>query len=94
MFARIDANKDGAITLAELSAAPRPAKPAMAKAGHRGLGMLQAADTNKDGKISLAEIQTAAFRQFDRADTNHDGTVTPQERKAEFKTLRAQRKAS
>ena len=38
------------------------------------------ADANKDGRVSLAEAQTAALAHFDRADLNHDGKITPDER--------------
>jgi hypothetical protein len=62
--------------------------------GHRGMrghhgghgfgeGLAMAgkkADTDNDGAISKAEFETAALAMFDRADANHDGTVTPEER--------------
>ena len=95
LFARVDSNKDGAITLAELSAAPRPQQPGVRKAAmNRGGQFLDVADSNKDGKVSLAEMQAVAFQQFDRADANHDGKVTPEERKSEMQVLRAQHKPS
>ncbi len=94
LFARADSNKDGVITLAELQAVPRPTID-KAKIEHRleGKGhMLGQADLNKDGRVSLAEAQQAALAHFDRADANHDGKVTPEERKASFKAMRAQHK--
>jgi Ca2+-binding EF-hand superfamily protein len=44
--------------------------------------MIVMADTNKDGKITLAEAETLALQHFDQMDSNHDGQVTPEERRA------------
>lgn len=44
--------------------------------------MLARLDSNKDGKISLAEFSAPALNRFDAADTNKDGVVTPEERRA------------
>lgn len=44
--------------------------------------MLKMADADKDGKVSLAEMQNAAVRHFDMMDTNRDGKLTPEERRA------------
>jgi len=53
--------------------------------GRNGMGGLamagKKADTNQDGAISKSEFETAALERFDRADANHDGTVTPEERR-------------
>jgi Ca2+-binding EF-hand superfamily protein len=55
---------------------------------HRGMGgmgsarMIAMADTNKDGNITLAEAQALALQHFDKMDSNHDGQVTPEERRA------------
>ncbi|MDL2340073.1 MAG: EF-hand domain-containing protein [Pseudomonadota bacterium] len=94
LFAHADTNKDGVITLAELQALPKPSfdkakiEQRMEGRGH----MLGQADLNKDGKVSLAEAQQAALAQFDRVDTNHDGKITPEERKAAFAAMHAQHK--
>ncbi|MGH6658973.1 MAG: EF-hand domain-containing protein [Sphingomicrobium sp.] len=90
LFARADSNKDGAVTAAEFKAAPKPNWDKAAKGGHGGgkARMLGQADLDKDGKVSQAEAQQAALARFDRADTNKDGKVTPEERRA----LRAQHK--
>ena len=79
LFGRADVNKDGVLTLAEVSAAPKPAPRAAKPAGGKGgrtANMLGAADLNKDGKVSQAEFQTSALQRFDRADANRDGKVT------------------
>lgn len=44
--------------------------------------MIVMADTDNDGKITLAEAETMALKHFDEMDTNHDGQVTPEERRA------------
>jgi Ca2+-binding EF-hand superfamily protein len=77
MFERDDANKDGALTLDEISnAKPKPAPNAQngAKAGRMGRF-----DENGDGKVERAELKTAAERQFARLDKNGDGTLTSDE---------------
>lgn len=52
--------------------------------GHHGGGMrmLEMADTNGDKAVSKAEFRAAAEVRFAKADTNSDGTVTADERKA------------
>ena len=85
LFGRADANKDGVLTVAEVSAAPKPAPRAAKAAGAKGgrmANMLGTADLNKDGKVSQAEFQSSALQRFDRADANRDGKVTADERKA------------
>lgn len=57
---------------------------------HGGIGdrmghMAAMADTNGDHAISRDEFLAAALKRFDAADTNHDGKVTPEERKAAFR---------
>ena len=44
--------------------------------------MLKMADANKDGRITLPEMTASALQRFDRTDTNRDGIVTQEERKA------------
>jgi hypothetical protein len=41
--------------------------------------VLGALDSNKDGKVSLQEYEAPPLASFNKADTNHDGTLTPQE---------------
>jgi hypothetical protein len=58
---------------------------------HKGFAgnMFVAADANKDSKVSLAEAQTVALQHFDRADLNHDGKLTPQERQQARQQVKA-----
>jgi len=90
IFTRADANRDGVLTLAEVSAAPKPARAAgKARQGGMAGRLFTAADANRDGKVSQAELQSAALQQFDRADANRDGQVTLDERKALRQAQRA-----
>jgi Ca2+-binding EF-hand superfamily protein len=59
-------------------------KHVMRMHGGRGFGgrMIVMADTDKDGRITLAEAEALALRHFDQLDTNRDGQVTPEERRA------------
>ena len=50
-------------------------------------------NANKDGRASLEEAQHAALQHFDAADLNHDGTLTPDERRQASKAGRAKRPA-
>ena len=90
VFNRADTNRDGFLTLAELSAAPKPA-PKADKPRHGGIGarLFTTADANRDGKVSQAELQSAALQRFDRADANRDGQVTPVERQSARQAKRA-----
>ncbi|MEL1252022.1 EF-hand domain-containing protein [Aurantiacibacter gilvus] len=57
---------------------------AMRGAGPHMMGQrLQQADTDGDNAVSQAEFTAAALARFDRADTNNDGTVTAEERRAQ-----------
>jgi|SoimicmetaTmtHAB_FD_contig_91_219812_length_2484_multi_3_in_0_out_0_2 Ca2+-binding EF-hand superfamily protein len=98
LFTRGDTNKDGVISRAEFDAMANQMHARMDQAGlHHGAGagrMFGMADTNKDGKVSLAEAQSVALQQFDRADLNHDGKLTPDERKQARQQLKAQRTPS
>jgi len=62
--------------------------------GHRGMmggRMMVRADANGDGRITLQEMQAHALARFDRIDTNSDGTVTADERRAARAAMRAER---
>ena len=77
-FTKLDTNKDGLLSKAEFMAAA-PNAPSAAPTGANILAQL---DKNKDGKISLDEYRARMLVPFDKADTNHDGTLTPTERQA------------
>jgi hypothetical protein len=59
--------------------------------GHPGMMMMeimQIADPNHTGTVTKDGFVSAALKLFDQADANHDGKVTPQERKAAFDKMR------
>lgn len=88
-----DANRDGAVTLAEAQAA-RAAIFARLDADNSGAlseaeraavsqqmgGMgLRRADANRDGQISRAEFMNMPYRVFDRFDANNDDVLDASE---------------
>jgi Ca2+-binding EF-hand superfamily protein len=97
LFARADANSDGIVTRAEFESATASGKVALRHGHMRGnalVRLFEVADANKDGRVSLAEAQQAALQQFDAADLNHDGVLTPDERKQARKAERAKHRAA
>ena len=102
-FERIDANKDGQISRQEFDARRQAREQRVAAgqsrmrhAGMAGLGkrIFTMADVDRDGRVSLAEAQQTALAHFDRADLNHDGQLSPQERQQSRQQMRAQRRPS
>lgn len=55
--------------------------------GMGGGQMIVMADTNKDGRITLAEAEAMALQHFDQMDSNRDGQLTPDERRAGHKVM-------
>ena len=101
-FAMMDANHDGFVTADEMQAMGGGHQ--MGKhmghdggemggmhGGGMGARMLKLADANNDGRISLQELTAASLQRFDRADTNHDGQLTQEERKAMRQQMKLQR---
>ena len=77
-FRRSDTNKDGQLSAAEFNAgSPLPQARRVDPA--QALGQM---DANKDKKLTPAEFGSQTLAQFDRADTNRDGTVSVDEQKA------------
>jgi len=75
-FAKLDGNKDGQLSLAEFKAAaptPKVATPAE---------LLGQFDKNKDGKVTQDEFRSVPLANFDRIDTNKDGTISDAEKSA------------
>lgn len=73
-----DADHDGVITKAELTAmiAGQMGGAPPTEMIDRIFPMM---DTNGDGKAIMAEAEASQATWFDKADTNHDGTLTPEE---------------
>ncbi len=57
-----------------------------------GMVMLKMADTNRDSVVSREEFVAAAMGHFDQADSNHDGKLTPDERRAAKQAMHAKMK--
>jgi len=97
LFARADVTKAGVITRAVFDAARTSGALQFHRASmSRGFGgrMFDAADANKDGRISLAEAQQLALQHFDADDLNHDGILTPDERREARKLTRGKHRRS
>jgi Ca2+-binding EF-hand superfamily protein len=76
-FKQLDTNKDGQLSPSEFAAvAPNIGTSQTAQQA------LQAIDSNHDGKLSAEEFRAPQMAKFNKADLNHDGTVTPAEAKA------------
>jgi hypothetical protein len=92
MFARLDTNNDGKVTLAEAQAGAQARFTALDKnkdgvltADELGDGphfMMKRADANGDGKVTLAEVQAQTQAWFSKLDANHDNVITKDELKA------------
>jgi Ca2+-binding EF-hand superfamily protein len=104
MFDRIDANHDGNISRDEFAQAhamrdgpggpggdrgmemgPPPGGPGGPEGGH---GMHGARMFGDQGFVTLEQMRARALERFDRADANHDGTLTPEERQAAHERMR------
>jgi Ca2+-binding EF-hand superfamily protein len=90
-YARMDTDKNGALSRTEVQSAQATAsQQAQQVIGQQVEAEFAKLDSNKDGQISLAEFKTAAPKartgsvdQFlQRFDSNKDGTVAPAEYKA------------
>lgn len=90
-FARLDTDRNGAISRGEFDAARAAMATRMAdKAGkpdRRGAGRMAA---RAGGPVTQQAFVTRALAMFDRADANRDGTVTVAERQAARAALREQ----
>ena len=75
-FTKLDGNKDGQLTLAEFkAAAPTPKAAPVSE-------LLGQFDKNKDGKVTEDEFRSGPLANFDRIDTNKDGTISEAEKAA------------
>lgn len=95
-FNRVDRNRDGLLTVAELRlAAARPDSPiARLPRGQRealATFWFAKVDADHNGRLTRAEARSFAGRVFASADRNHDGRVSEAERRAAEAAARGRR---
>ena len=73
MFAQLDADHNGQLSIAEFAKA-RSGPPAV-----NGQPWVAQLDSNKDGKVSLVEHRAGKLLRFDQIDADKDGVVTAAE---------------
>jgi Ca2+-binding EF-hand superfamily protein len=76
-FAQLDTNKDGSISRQEFESVGAPQGPAAGKNAWMELN-----DIDRNGRVALAEAVAKATNNFDRLDSNKDGTITAAELRA------------
>ena len=86
-FDHLDTDHDGVLTKAEFTAAIT-ARMGRTPPDEMVAMMFSRLDTDGDGKATAAEADTAAMARFDQWDSNHDGTLTPEERQAGMQAMR------
>lgn len=87
MFARLDANSDGVISVEERDAAHgRHAEWRQAR--HERGERLRAADADHDRQLSREEFASMGERMFTMLDADHDGAVSRQEAEARHGGMR------
>lgn len=94
-FARLDANNDGALSLAEFTARDGAARPARAHRGPGRSGPRMAAHGSRGAErapVQIAEARAKAEQAFARLDTDNDGFISAAERRAGRQQAREHRR--
>jgi len=94
-FAKLDANGDGAVNRAEFEAAraarskgERPERAGRGDGPGRGMG----GGRGQAGPVTISDVAAKLGERFDTMDADHDGVVTPEERRAAAQARRAERR--
>jgi hypothetical protein len=84
VFAAMDSDKNGQISKGEFDKFAESRKQHtghLTRAGLAGGDWFSRVDANHDEKVTLDEAQKSAMALFDAADADHNGIVTPEERR-------------
>jgi Ca2+-binding EF-hand superfamily protein len=87
-FTKLNTSHSGQLSKAEFMAAA-PQAPTTPPDPAKVIAQL---DANKDGKVSLDEYRSPILAQFDKIDTNRDGTISAAESAARAKPAKATKK--
>lgn len=87
-FDALDTDRNGSISREEFAARGRRGQVMMMRERHGG-GRMMMGLMDKDGRVSVDAMVKSALERFDKADANHDGVLTPEERKAAREARRA-----
>lgn len=84
MFGQTDANRDGALTLAEMQSSPDSKEWSEAEIA----AAFKECDKNADGRITAAEQAASGEAKFAAMDTDRDGKLSKEECKAGHKAMK------
>lgn len=76
LFARIDSDRNGQISLAEFTRATATTEKLDATP------IMNRLDSNRDSKVTIVEYRTLTLTNFDRLDTDKDGVLSAAEQRA------------
>lgn len=94
-FTRLDTNNDGALSRAEFTARTMGDRPARAHRGpgHGGPRMARHATRGAErGPVQIADARAKTEQAFARMDTDNDGFITADERRAGMRAAREHRR--
>ena len=75
----MDANKDGKISAAEISASHGAESIVWANHPASAADKVRSLDTNRDGVLTVSEYTSGSQRMFEELDVDGNGVLTPSE---------------